>query len=264
MELHGLVAAPDSPSAVIAHIHGKSGNFYSNPFVAQMCAAFPLSGFAFVSMNTRGHDVVAEARLKDQVVYIGGGLEDPVEADLDLAALVCLISNQWPDIPVYLQGHSFGCNKVVHYVGGLNESRIAGAILLSPADDNELIGLWQAQHSVEPRGEDSAAITLRTDLVGIVGQYAVPITTGAYEAMVRLGSPFEPFRIPSLPALPTLAVIARDDAMFSGENRNAWRNASNRELMVHEIHAGGHQFRGSESELIETVAAWVGDSSRER
>ena len=140
--LHGLLYTPDSsPSNLILHIHGMGGNFYENHFLEFMSKTFTDHGYAFLSVNTRGHELVADFALateeKEEYKRIGVINEVFEECELDIKAWMGFIEQEG-FTEVFLQGHSLGCAKVAYYLAKTQDARVKKLVLLSPAD---MVGL---------------------------------------------------------------------------------------------------------------------------
>lgn len=145
LELHGLLWEPPTPPRLaVLHLHGLAGNFYENPFVEAMARALTETGVGFCSVNTRGHDYLADVLVErdgtvDSVRV--GGAYDPVEdAGLDIEAWLGLLAGDGYE--VVLQGHSLGALKAARYAER-GDPRVIGLVLLSAPD---VFGLDLAVH----------------------------------------------------------------------------------------------------------------------
>jgi predicted alpha/beta-fold hydrolase len=59
--LQGLIYRPEQETKkAYLHIHGMAGNFYENRFLDSMAEQLTKSGYAFLAINTRGHDIIAD------------------------------------------------------------------------------------------------------------------------------------------------------------------------------------------------------------
>lgn len=139
IELQGLLCTPTTPTQKtgVLHIHGTAGNFYENRFIDHIAATLVRMGHAFLTVNTRGHDVAAtflqraEGGLK--TVQIGSAYERFSDCLLDISAWLDLLEERgYPN--VVLEGHSLGTMKAVFYCSEARDDRIKGVILMSPAD----------------------------------------------------------------------------------------------------------------------------------
>ncbi len=143
LELNGVYAEPGQRSEVkdrisklcVVHVHGWDGNFYENRFIDHAADACRHLGVAFAAFNSRGHDYIADMLrpAKRDYVQVGGMFERFREGMLDVKASVDFASARGCR-KVFLQGHSLGAMKVTHYLAKTGDPRVAGLILLSPAD----------------------------------------------------------------------------------------------------------------------------------
>lgn len=142
--LQGLMYEPEKKTnKVILHIHGMAGNFYENRFLDAMAKIFIDNNFAFLCVNTRGHDYIADFPIegsKDKYKRIGNVFEKFEECVLDIKCWMDFTEKYFSHI--VLQGHSLGCSKVVYYLSQTKDSRVKNLILASPADMVGLTEKW--------------------------------------------------------------------------------------------------------------------------
>src|SRR5215213_1120117 len=137
LRLNGILEDTGSDTTII-HVHGKSGNFYENKFVKVMLEAYPSGGFNFLSFNNRGHSSYVEAYQKGDIAYIGAAVERFEDCLLDLQAaeqFARTFSSR-----VVMQGHSFGCEKIMYYSQHINPT--LDLVLLSPCDGYHLQNIY--------------------------------------------------------------------------------------------------------------------------
>lgn len=143
--LQGLLYEPEKETnKVILHIHGMAGNFYENRFLDAMANIFTNNGWAFLSVNTRGHDFIADFPVqgeKEKFKRIGNVFEKFEECVLDIKRWIDFIEKQRFSY-VVLQGHSLGCSKVVYYLSQIKDRRVKKLVLASPAD---MVGLAETE-----------------------------------------------------------------------------------------------------------------------
>jgi len=141
--LSGLLQKPSVASdKVVIHVHGMSGNFYENLFLDAMAKAFTENGWAFLTLNTRGHDYIADfpiAGPEEKHLRIGNFREIFEDSAKDIKA--------WVDVAeakgfkkIVLQGHSLGAVKVAYYMAQTQDKRISKLVLASPPD---MVGLFE-------------------------------------------------------------------------------------------------------------------------
>jgi alpha-beta hydrolase superfamily lysophospholipase len=139
--LQGLIYRPTEPTRkAYLHIHGMGGNFYENRFIDVMAENITQAGYAFLSINTRGHDIIADFPIaggEEKYKRIGDAYEKFEECLLDIKPAVdYLQKNGYEEI--VLCGHSLGAVKVVYYVAKTQDARVKKLVLMSPPD---MIGL---------------------------------------------------------------------------------------------------------------------------
>lgn len=159
--LQGLVYHPETTTQkAYLHIHGMGGNFYENAFLDVMAREITNVGYAFVSINTRGHDTIADFPIvgeKEEFKRIGNAFEVFEECLFDIKAAIQYLETQGYS-QIILCGHSLGAVKVAYYLATTNDSRISRLVLMSPAD---MVGLAEAEESFE-RFRTSAQELVRT------------------------------------------------------------------------------------------------------
>jgi pimeloyl-ACP methyl ester carboxylesterase len=132
---NGLIFEPANKSdSIIIHIHGMSGDIYSNSFYPAMQRAYPDSGIAFLVGEHRGtHSITQFNTTGGKIKNIGNAYEIFEDSAMDIEAWVNkAVELGYKDI--WLQGHSLGPSKIVNYLHTKNPINIKGLILLSPSD----------------------------------------------------------------------------------------------------------------------------------
>ena len=161
LRLDGLLFEPEGEAkAVVLHVHGRAGNFYANGFLDAMAENYTDAGLALLSVNTRGHDHIADFRIgkTKQTKRIGQAFEIFEDCILDIGAWVeFLKSNGYGKI--ILQGHSQGASKIVHFLSQNQIPEIVAMVLMSPADPSGLL----RKHAPEKFKQD---LVLAKEMVG--------------------------------------------------------------------------------------------------
>jgi alpha-beta hydrolase superfamily lysophospholipase len=141
--LQGLIYRPEEPGhKVFLHVHGMAGNFYENRFIDVMAESIVRKDYAFFSINTRGHDLIAYfpiAGTEEKYRKIGDAYEKFEECLLDIKAAIDYLQNSGYE-EVVLCGHSLGAVKVSYYMAKTQDIRVKKLILMSPPD---MIGLGE-------------------------------------------------------------------------------------------------------------------------
>ena len=164
--LQGLIYRPETETKkAFLHVHGMGGNFYENRFLDFMAKGITSSSYAFFSINTRGHDLIADFPIaggNEKYKRIGDAYEKFEECLLDIKPAVDFLENNGFE-EIVLCGHSLGSVKAVYYIVKTQDSRVKKLVLMSPpdmvglaeqgSDHNDLLS--QAQKMVEEgRGEE--------------------------------------------------------------------------------------------------------------
>lgn len=143
--LQGLMYRPTkSDTRAYLHIHGMGGNFYENRFLDAMVEKITDAGYAFLSINTRGHDIIADLPIvgsDEKYKRIGNAYEKFEECLFDIkSAMDYLKKNGYEE--VILCGHSLGAVKVAYYVAKTQDEVVKKLVLMSPPD---MIGLAEKE-----------------------------------------------------------------------------------------------------------------------
>jgi predicted alpha/beta-fold hydrolase len=122
LELHGIFYKSASlTNKAMLLIHGVRGNFYENAFVDEMGQSFTKDGYAFLSVNNRGHGMH------------GSAFELFMESIFDIKAWInYLVDQDYNDIT--LIGHSLGASKAVYYLAETSDKHVNKVVLLAPTD----------------------------------------------------------------------------------------------------------------------------------
>lgn len=116
-----LTELPDTPPravAVICHPHPLHGGTLKNKIVHQLARTFNEMGAVSVRFNFRG------------VGASSGDYDDGVGELQDLLAVIAWSAAQWPDLPLWLGGFSFGGLIAVQAAASLHPARL---VTVAPA-----------------------------------------------------------------------------------------------------------------------------------
>ena len=153
-ELDGIVFGDERCSCTIVHVHGSLGNFYQNRFIRVMGQSYPRSGIRLLSFNLSAHDGLAEGyRDADSFEYAGGSVVDFQRCTDDIDGAVAFARRLGGE--VVLQGHSMGCDRVLHYL--LTRGGGYDFVLLGPCDSYRLQEKWIGSEGVEEAGRTPEA-----------------------------------------------------------------------------------------------------------
>lgn len=183
--LDGVIYSAEHPNAIVVHLHGSLGNFYQNHFLRTLASEYLQLGISLLSVNLRSHDGIAEAIDLDRqrTVYVGGALL-PFESCIPDIKGILNWAEQW-GIPVVLQGHSLGCDRVAAFA--LDRQWTGPLVFLSPCDSKELQLRWASASAVDwevrtnsrdPSDEEMFSL-LPVDSYGVIGsndlwKYSIP------------------------------------------------------------------------------------------
>lgn len=136
LRLTGLLFEPEIGSKTgILHLHGRAGNFYGNGFLDAMADVYTKAGFAFLSVNTRAHDHIADFRIgqTEKLRRIGSAFDVFEECVFDIETWLEFFRSRGYE-KIILQGHSQGGAKAVYFLNQKPQSDIIALVLASPAD----------------------------------------------------------------------------------------------------------------------------------
>lgn len=279
-ELDGILYEADESLATVLHVHGSLGNFYHQRFITVFARALTREGINLLSCNMRAHDGIAEGYdTEGEMKYVGGSLARFETCVEDIKGAVAWSRRMGRQ--VYLQGHSLGCDRVLHYL----ESTRAGLspILLSPCDSRQLQRDWlgeeqfsQQEAALRERNEVQSTAEVNTwalsprETYGLKGgdgwTYAIPVTEEVLESIL-LG-----------PVGRLLAIekggtqVSKADALVYLGQGDPIRGASMEAMKAHIKvllpnvtlieEAGGHNLEGCEEEIAKRVAEWIKERER--
>lgn len=258
-ELHGLALRPPRPVGCVIHFHGTGGNFYSNPFIEPIGLAVSSLDLAYFTVNLPGHDETAETeRFTDCVGAIDSWID----------ALGCA------DGHLFLQGHSLGALKVLHYLGSSDarhRARVRAIVLLSPFD---VVAFYC-------KGKPDAVDAIRARVAAEMQSFGPstrvpkevfdlwPLSVGTFLELVKPGgvadtfpsratlhgSPLDSLGLPAF-----VAIGAEDFAAFPLPQRvvDEVRQLGGR-LAVHLIGRAPHNFSGHADSLADLLRGWLCD-----
>jgi alpha-beta hydrolase superfamily lysophospholipase len=136
LRLDGLLFEPEHQSKTgMLHLHGRAGNFYANQLLGMMADVYTKAGFAFLSVNTRAHDHIADFRIgqSEKLRRIGSAFDVFKECVFDIDAWLEFFRSLGYE-KIILQGHSQGGSKAVYFLNEKPQRDIVALVLASPAD----------------------------------------------------------------------------------------------------------------------------------
>ena len=265
-----MVFGEGAAGLAVVHVHGSLGNFYQQPFIRIFANRLARHGVALLSFNLTSHDGIAEGYSIDgDMEYVGGSLSDFGTCVDDIDAMVTVARSFCPR--VVLQGHSLGCDRVLHYAREREELPL---ILLSPCDSYRLQEVWLGGEDVESQvrrlaaasGHREDAVLLPAEEYGVKGPdgwtYSIPICRSALLSVLT-GSPCKLLRIGH-----STEVISSASALVYLGTEDAIRAASIEKMKDHVrailpraqvvTASGDHGLVGCEDDMAVTVLRWAG------
>ena len=138
----GLLGEPKKRTKkAILHIHGMAGNFFENNFLKTMMFEYPKHGISFLTVEHRGSEIIRwfgnKIGKKTKYKLLGNAYEKFEDSYFDIDAWVKFLKKRGYK-EIYLQGHSLGPTKIVHYLNKTKE-KIKATIFISPSDIHGLV-----------------------------------------------------------------------------------------------------------------------------
>jgi pimeloyl-ACP methyl ester carboxylesterase len=273
LQLQGLYCEAERSRGLpaVLHIHGASSNFYRSQFLDGLADELCLRGYAFLTGNTRGHDIINSVYSREPTVTrrIGVAFEVFEDCTLDIAAWLGLLQELGHEQMVLL-GHSFGAHKVAFYQSETLDERIRGLIIMSPADQ----GIW-----LEAMG-DQADQMLKSvsDMVAsgqgdrLLDRAASPYPMSARTVhslfvtakpdIFRFGRPDDAWEVVerlNCPILGMMGTVAEFTSPSSAEAlaRLKAKAVSSPRCDTIVVQGAPHNYRGYEREVSDAVLGWL-------
>lgn len=134
IEQPGILYSPkEKTDKIVIHVHGLNGNFYENRFLDILAKTYTSKNYAFLTFNNRGRDFITELLKGKDFTIIGGSLERFKDCLLDIEGVINW-AKQKGYKEIILEGHSYGCNKVLYYYNKKKDKSIKKIVLLAPCD----------------------------------------------------------------------------------------------------------------------------------
>lgn len=158
VEQPGILYTPDEPTEKISiHVHGLNGNFYENKFLDTLAKAYTNNNYAFLTFNNRGSGFITELSTVDGSAIIGGSLERFKDCLLDIGGVVDWVKEKGYK-SIILQGHSYGCNKVLYYYHHKKDESIKKIVLLAPCDIPSEVKMFLGEEEFKIAKEESTRL----------------------------------------------------------------------------------------------------------
>ena len=273
--LHGALWLTEPRDKIVVHVHGKCGNHYENYFLWELAKHYAVMGISMLAFSSRGANIITEAYQQRKLTYIGGALEDPTTCLLDIGACVAA-AEQLGFRNAFLQGHSFGCEKALHYA--LARSPELPLILLGPVNSREDLQRYYESQAlpIDSSGSSdelsSNRITVEWSTEGgsIFGShcggynYPIPIASSSLGSLVESGmlSYFDQKIDANKAAVPNRALIVHgsNDPYLTYSNRRdiqIWFETRFPNGKYLRISDADHHFRPHTSQAAAEIASIV-------
>jgi len=239
LRLDGLFYEPIVKSnKCIIHVHGTSSDFYRTEYFEEMSSQFTENGFAFLTFNNRGSGLeysfktIVDGKI-GKSIPIGSRNETFEDCVIDIQTAVEFAKSKGYT-EIILQGHSYGCNKVIWYA--LEKDFAGKIILLAPCDIAD-IKRKSAQGRVAWKSRNSENVnmfryrdkTFMTRLSNLKNQIIIQIGTND-------------------------AFIDQPIQECIDYLNTAFQNAK---LTCHIINDANHNYHGHEKELVSNLTTWI-------
>lgn len=134
IEQPGILYTPSNKTnKIVIHVHGLNGNFYENRFLDNLARAYTDKNYSFLTFSNRGRDYIADLAQGNNYITLGGSLERFKDCILDIDGVVNWVKNEGYS-EIVLEGHSYGCNKILYYYNKKKDNSINKIVLLAPCD----------------------------------------------------------------------------------------------------------------------------------
>ncbi len=271
LRLDGMLFEPEGAKAAVLHLPGRAGNFYANGFLDVMAKIYTDNGFALLSVNTRGHDHIADFRVGDtqEIKRIGQAFEIFEECVLDIGAWLDFLKNRGYE-KIILQGHSQGAAKIVYFASRSERPEISAMVLMSPADASGLLrkyapekfanDLAQAKEMIDQgRGEELLPDKIRNWYYISAKTYVNEMGSKESDIFpIFDNGDFEKLKSIKIPALAfygekedTLVYSAQKDLEIVASHL---KNKKSKTLI---IKGADHTYFGKEDEMARAIIDWL-------
>jgi hypothetical protein len=266
--MKGYLALSSGNYATVIHIHGACGNFYENGFLPVMAQSYVENGINFLTVNTRGHDCMAEAYKDGKLVYIGGAYEIVEESNLDIEGVVRFARKFGSKI--ILQGHSSGCHKILYYL--VKSKNDFDFILLSPTDPYML-----QQNYIYPEKIEEQLARIKREYADRLDEILPPQEHGCRQGGVEYSIPITARALIAFLEGPGIKVLRYDNPsdyflksnafIYYGAADPLWE-ADRKKVeqfflkQIENVHFfilenGDHHFHGSEKCVADEIVKWI-------
>ncbi len=267
IEQPGILFSPEQATdKVVVHVHGLNGNFYENRFIDDLAKAYTDNNYAFLTFNNRGRDFITELLKGDSYTIIGGSLERFIDCLLDIEGVINWVKQRGYK-EIILEGHSYGCNKVLYYYQHKKDNSIKKIVLLAPCDipKESIKFLSEAEYEkarleatrLVQEGKENELIDFSVMANGKIaaGTYYYDFLPGGENDFIRYGEKNNNLVLESID-IPTLVIFGDIDECVLTEPIDVVINYltnSIKECKVEVIKDADHLFSKKEKELYKII-----------
>lgn len=152
IEFTGMLFEAVNSNKLILHIHGMSGDMYTNSYYPAMHSYYPQNGWSFLVVEHRGTHSITQFNTDNGIRNIGNSYEIFEDSIYDIKAWIATAQELGYE-EIWLQSHSLGPSKVTYYMNVVQDNPVNGLIWLSPSD---MIGLVN-----DPEGKKDHEICIK-------------------------------------------------------------------------------------------------------
>ena len=264
----GLLFTSENSKTTVIHVHGSCGDFISFGPLKTVASHYIKNGINFLTFNLKGHDCIEEGYWSiDYFGYVGGSITTFGECVEDIQNAINFCKKFSDNI--VLQGHSFGCDRVVYYQ--LETKQYFNTVLISPCDSYKLQEFFLKGKSVEQHIKDIERITtindtelLPNDVFGInykEESYYIPVSKKTLLSIMK-GPPYKLFRLDKrmdyyLPIKCIACIGNKDDLQIFTADKMFTHLRSKFEDLEEVLLDADHEFEPKGEELGKILAKWV-------
>lgn len=269
IEQPGILYTPNKgKNKIVIHVHGLNGNFYENEFLDVLAEAYTDKTYAFLTFNNRGKDFISELHKGTGFTLIGGSLERFKDCLLDIDGVVNWVKEKGYD-EIILEGHSYGCNKVLYYYNQRKDKCIKKIVLLAPCDipseckkfltEEEYQMAKEESTRLVNEGKESELIDFSVMANGKIaaGTYYYDFLPGGENDFIRYNeSPKGKSEILNNIAIPTLIVFGDADECVLTQPIDVVRDYLNNNIRygnIKIIKGADHSYTNSYNQLREII-----------
>lgn len=241
---------------LLVFVHGMGSNFYRSKLKKAFLEVAPRRGLPVLSVNNSGAD---------------GGTFDERFSDClyDLDAIRDWAARRGMGRVVWV-GHSTGCQKSVFWQARRRAAETAGIVLLAPADDNAILKrdwgalfarkvAWARRQVAEGKGD--VAVERGYERFSARRFLSVAEESRAEAGVFRYAGRLTAFRKVKCPVLAVFGAEEEFAVLPPKEMLEKLAKVTKSEAYTGMVVPGtGHSFREAETEVAETVCAWVRDA----